>query len=156
MQMMGNTSFGLQLGGGFIPMPSKQLATGHTASRPFSAATPVGSATGYQVPVGKTLRIYGVKVYAKTSTVGSDRFDFGYADNSDVCVSSAPTNYVKCPINNGGADSFGGTACPYGVNAAGGLVADILIQFDVPATKYLMAQFQGSTSATMIFFGDLI
>lgn len=83
--------------------------------------------TRYQVPAGKTLRIWAMRYHDLSNTVTSAGSTLGYGDTVVANGAAAPTNYVGL--------ATGGDIGSMGQISASGIV-EYFLGVDIPAGKY--------------------
>lgn len=114
----------------------------HAHAAPAKYQTPKKDGVPYIVPVGKTLRVLGIRVASSTATSGE--FRIGHASAASEQSSSAPTGFT--PLDAGGG--VGLVITP----ASAGTPIDHPIGATIPAGKYpiVMNGASGAFCATLI------
>ncbi len=114
------------------------LTAAHSAGNLSTLRLP-GASSGYQVPAGKTLKIWAIRQYTTSSYVAPT--SLGYGD-TDVGYNSGstPTNPIYYSV---GANA-------YTAGATTGITETSLL-FSVPTGKYVFGSTSGQQGGTTVF-----
>lgn len=126
---------GFQIGGRYLPIDIDAanviILVGRcsgTGQKTTARNAKTGATSGYQVPVGKTLKLIGARIQGTTATLSKAIILYADAD-----VGYDGTTAFTTPIY----ESCSASGYTWGQNLVNGLTIEVPLSFDVPAQKYV-------------------